>query len=429
MNFSSIEKIADAILFEGYILYPYRASAIKNRQRWNFGTLYPQAYAEGTSPQETSQFHAEILLEGSGESTVDARLRFMQLVNPQAYQSKGWNEGVARSRSAQGIRLEQLMQGFEETYDFSKLAQEEKQQVPSACATIPIEGHLSMNAELLREGLYRISATFANVTSPRHFSRDRLSAQGCAFNSAHLMLQVTDGAFVSLLEPQPEFERDAQRCKNKGVFPVLAGDKQSRAFVLCSPIILYDYPQVAPESAGDYFDGCEMDEMLALRVLTLTDEEKAEIRRGDLHAQKILARTETLPADHLLKLHGAVRDLRPAGPFTSGDIGDDGRFNPIQPWNPFDERPPIEVVRVFGAEIRSGDRVRLWPQKKADIIDMAMEGKIAIVEAIEQDFEDNVQLAVVLEDDPGRDMGMLRQPGHRFFFHPDEVEPLAQEVL
>jgi len=428
MNFASIEKIADAVLFEGYILYPYRASAIKNRQRWNFGTLYPQAWAEANSPQESWSFHAEILVEGSADSIVDARLRFLQLVNPEAYESKGWNEGVVRSRCAEGVRLGQLVEGFEKTYDFSQLANEERQQVPQACARIPIEGRLSMKAELLRQSLYRISATFANVTSAREFSQDRMSAQASAFNSAHLLLQVTDGAFVSLLEPQAEFEQEALRCVNKGVFPVLAGDKARREFALCSPIILYDYPQVAPESAGDYFDGCEMDEMLALRVLTLTEEEKAEIRRGDLHAQKILARTETLPADHLLKLHGAVRDLRPVGPPTSADTNTDGHFNAIQPWNPFDERPPVEVVRVFGIELRSGDRVRLWPQKNADIIDMAMEGKIAIIEAIEQDFEDNVQLAVVLEDDPGRDLGMLRQPGHRFFFHPDEVEPLAQEV-
>jgi hypothetical protein len=98
------------------------------------------------------------------------------------------------------------------------------------------------------------------------------------------------------------------------------------------------------------------------------------------------------------------------------------------PFDPFAERPPLESVRVFGVELRIGDRVRLWPQKKADILDLAMEGKIAIIETIEQDLEDNVQLAVVLEDDPGRDMGMLRQPGHRFFFTPEEVEPLGVEA-
>ena len=94
-------------------------------------------------------------------------------------------------------------------------------------------------------------------------------------------------------------------------------------------------------------------------------------------------------------------------------------------WNPLEEtRAAPESVRVFGVELRVGDRVRLWPQKKADIIDMALTGKVAVIEAIEQDFEDQIQLAVVLDDDPGREFGMMRQPGHRFFFSPEEVEPV-----
>jgi hypothetical protein len=96
-------------------------------------------------------------------------------------------------------------------------------------------------------------------------------------------------------------------------------------------------------------------------------------------------------------------------------------------WNPFEEAKALpESVRVFGVELRVGDRVRLWPQKKADIIDMALTGKVAVIEAIEQDFEDQIQLAVVLDDDPGREFGMMRQPGHRFFFSPDEVEPVVE---
>jgi hypothetical protein len=96
-------------------------------------------------------------------------------------------------------------------------------------------------------------------------------------------------------------------------------------------------------------------------------------------------------------------------------------------WNPFEEgKAPPESVRVFGVDLRIGDRVRLWPQKKADIIDMALTGKVAVIEAIEQDFEDQVQLAVVLDDDPGREFGMMRQPGHRFFFSPDEIEPMLK---
>jgi deoxycytidine triphosphate deaminase len=96
-------------------------------------------------------------------------------------------------------------------------------------------------------------------------------------------------------------------------------------------------------------------------------------------------------------------------------------------WNPLEEaKAPPESVRVFGVDLRVGDRVRLWPQKKADIIDMALTSKVAVIEAIEQDFEDQIQLAVVLDDDPGREFGMMRQPGHRFFFSPEEVEPVLE---
>jgi len=94
-------------------------------------------------------------------------------------------------------------------------------------------------------------------------------------------------------------------------------------------------------------------------------------------------------------------------------------------WDPLAGQPLLESVRAFGVELKVGDRVRLWPQKAADIIDMALKGQVAIIEAIEQDFEGQAHLAVVLEDDPGREFGMMRQPGHRFFFSPEEVEPVA----
>ena len=94
-------------------------------------------------------------------------------------------------------------------------------------------------------------------------------------------------------------------------------------------------------------------------------------------------------------------------------------------WNSEAENKSIDSVTAFGIVLKAGDRVRLWPQKTADIMDMAMQGKIAVIEAIERDFDDRVHVAVVLEDDPGRDFGMMRQPGHRFFFSPEEVEPLT----
>ncbi len=101
----------------------------------------------------------------------------------------------------------------------------------------------------------------------------------------------------------------------------------------------------------------------------------------------------------------------------------------IGDWNPFEEvKTPPESVRIFGTDLkgidlRVGDRVRICPRKQADIMDMALAGKVAVIEAIEQDFEDKIQLALVLDDDPGREFGMMRQPGHRFFYSPEELEP------
>ncbi|MGA9391236.1 MAG: hypothetical protein WBV69_12390, partial [Candidatus Sulfotelmatobacter sp.] len=130
--------------------------------------------------------------------------------------------------------------------------------------------------------------------------------------SAHVLLGVNGGRFVSLLEP-PEHLRDvAAGCQNVGAWPVLVGTEGAHDTMLASPIILYDYPQIAPESPGDLFDGTEIDEILALRILTMTDEEKKEMRQSDERARKMLERTESLPMEHLMKLHGTLRELRPS---------------------------------------------------------------------------------------------------------------------
>ncbi len=99
-------------------------------------------------------------------------------------------------------------------------------------------------------------------------------------------------------------------------------------------------------------------------------------------------------------------------------------------WNPFESGPVTESVAVGGARLRVGDRVRLRPRHSADIMDLVLANKVAIIEAIERDFDGDIQFGVVLEEDPGRDFGELRQPGHRFFFRADEVDIIAgAEVL
>jgi hypothetical protein len=182
--------------------------------------------------------------------------------------------------------------------------------------------------------------------------------------------------------------------------------------MLGSPIILYDYPQVAPESSGDLFDGTEIDEILTLRILTLSDPEKQELRRSDPRARLLLERLESSVPEQLLKLHGVIRGMHAV------------QETPWSAWDTVDAKP-LKKAMVEGVELGKGDRVRLRPCSRADIFDTYLDGKTAIIEAVEEDFENRIQFAVIVEDDPGRDLGEMRQAGHRFFFSAEEIEPLV----
>ena len=184
--------------------------------------------------------------------------------------------------------------------------------------------------------------------------------------------------------------------------------------MLSAPIILYDYPQIAPESPGNLFDATEIDEILTLRILTLTAEEKRAMAACDERGRALLERTDALSPEQLAGLHGMVRRPRPIpGP------------EPSNPWAPPTDRRQVECVRIGAIEARRGDRVRLRPRGGADILDSALQGMTATIETVEQDVEDQIYLAVTVDDDPGKDLGSKGLPGHRFFFRPEEVEPLG----
>jgi hypothetical protein len=428
MNFADVEPIADAVLFEGYMLYPYRSSAMKNRQRWNFGTLYPRGYAEAQIPPERFGFCSQILIEAGRGAKLSACIRFLQLVST-GDESQVWAPGFVRSRTLENLEIADLASGMTHVFDLAEVSMDECSKCPEGLEGKDRRAVLRLKSTALGGGLYRMDMSLSNesaVTDSRVFTSRTI--QDLNFVSAHLLVGVEGASFLSLLEPPAWAEAYSAACEQDGVFPVLVGHEGDRSRILCSPIILYDYPRVAPESSGDFFDGTEMDEMLALRVLTLTDEEKEEIRGGDRYARAVLERTEMLPAEQFARIHGAIRGLREVTE-TGTDPSSGEPIDLVSiPFDPFAAVPALESVTIFGREVRVGERVRLWPQKRADIMDMAMEGKIAVIEAIEQDLEDQVQLAVVLEDDPGRDMGMLRQAGHRFFFSPEEIEPLGLEA-
>ena len=299
MNFDGAEKIAAAILYEGYILYPYRPTAIKNRQRWNFGTLYPRVYAQAQRPEEPFRLIAECLVVADETASLDVRLRFLQLVRqgqsvpPLTDPSLAWDEAVERTSEHPDLRISELL-----TAPLSL-------KVP---ATPELQIALTIAAQKLEDGACKLRLEVQNTSLlPSGADAKRDEALPASFVSAHLLLGITGGEFISLLDPAEAYSASVAACSQQGVFPVLVGEEAERSMMFCSPIILYDYPKIAPESAGDFFDGTEMDEMLTLRVLTLTDAEKQEMQNGDPRARRILERTEALTNDAMLKAHGVIR--------------------------------------------------------------------------------------------------------------------------
>jgi hydrogenase maturation protease len=341
MDFKLVDRIVNAVLYEGYMLYPYRRSAVKNQQRWNFGVLYPECYSEAQSGADSSSMQTECLVAGSGDAELDIKVRFLHLLDRQAGKPisgsdeyrivdslevdgkifQTWQEAVERDVNVPGVCLSEI--SFRpRTYEFSFPSSRTIEPVWDASGRIAgaiireqesVEG--SIELRITRQPndpqLFKVTAHILNLSAFEDASgKCRDEALRRSFVSTHTILSVRGGEFVSLLDPPEALRQSAARCRNIGTWPVLVGREGERDAMLSSPIILYDYPQVSPESAGDFFDGTEIDEMLALRVMTLTDEEKREMQNVDERTSQILERTETLPAEQLMKLHGAMRSLR-----------------------------------------------------------------------------------------------------------------------
>ncbi len=358
MNLDLVERIADAVLYEGYILYPYRPSAVKNQQRWNFGALCPEAYSLAQGGTEAWTMQTECLVTGSERATLDIKVRFLHLLTrevgvPNAdcglriadcgdeeIQSsisdsdfnvvaslevggkifQTWQEAVEREFHAPSLNLgalaaqaQRLLFNFPSSRALEPLRDERGQIVAIVVRTQQaVAGALELSAESIGEGLFKVTARILNTTPLADAeAKGRDEALMRSLVSTHTILSVRAGEFVSLLDPPDALREAATGCSNVGTWPVMVGDEGERGVMLSSPIILYDYPQIAPESAGELFDGTEIDEILTLRIMTLTDEEKREMRGADERARQILERTELLPAEQLMKMHGAMRSVPP----------------------------------------------------------------------------------------------------------------------
>jgi hydrogenase maturation protease len=407
MSIERVKDIADAVLFEGYILYPYRPSAIKNQQRWTFGGVFPRAFEH----DEPSLMQTEILLNVQPTAEVDVILRFLQtqrrqIVNADrqqvaALEKNGkqyvaWDEAVVRDVTFPRLSISALAKGPQSLPLFIPAAHS-VEQLPDAAGEVirsaeALTGLAELSVQLMQGAVARIRVAIENTT-PIYSELSRAEAQRYAFLSTHTILIARDAEFISLIDPPATLAKTAATCDNRGTWPVLAGEEPARDIVLSSPIILYDYPKVAPESKNQFFDATEIDEMLTLRVLTLTDDEQREMAATDPCTRDILDRCRSLSREQLYELHGALRDPSPRG----------------------------------GA-LAVGTHVRLNPKRRGDIFDIALKDKVAVVQAIERDLEDRLHVAVTLLDDPGGDLGARGFPGHRFFFSLEEVEALETGV-
>jgi hydrogenase maturation protease len=345
MNLAAVEKIAKAVLYEGYMLYPYRPSSVKNKQRWNFGVLYPESYSETQDGTDPCLSQTECLVQAGDDCGIDLRVRFLHLVTRTIGKLKTplaelptsadpdfelidrlqvgeqvllpWQEAEEREITmslSRDILLGHHSQWF--TFAPARRLEPVRDEANQVIGVVireneTVKGSIEVSLRADSSGILKLIARLRNITPfERSGTRTRDEALRYSLLSAHVVLGVSDGEFISLLEPPDSLRALASSCQNLGTWPVLVGDAGERDTMLSSPIILYDYPQIAPESAGDLFDGTEIDEILSLRIMTLTDDEKREMRESDHRARQILDRTESLPAEQFMKLHGVVRSSR-----------------------------------------------------------------------------------------------------------------------
>jgi hypothetical protein len=305
----AVRRIADAVLYEGYLLWPYRKSALKNQQRFTFGGVYPPAW------DDRSFMQAQVLLEGSEDAEIEIRVRFLHVVRRQVLKAGpspvalepveeletdgqrwvSWDEAVEREIEPGPIHIP---------------AGEELEEIADGAirrSWLALEGEVTVVPEVVRPGLLGLTVSVANTTPWVGHTRE--SALRQSFCSTHAVLRTYDGAWVSLTDPPEALQPEAQACENLGVWPVLVGKEGDHDTLLASPIILPDYPEIASESPGDLFDSGEIDQMLVLNILAMTDEERRDMRDSDPRAREILERTEALTNEEVMRLNGAVREF------------------------------------------------------------------------------------------------------------------------
>ncbi|MGW0080093.1 hypothetical protein [Streptomyces sp. NPDC003393] len=461
-GFDRLSAVADAVLYEGYLLYPYRRSSPKNRVRWQFGVLLPRNWVErdgpvaaGVSGSADSWYQrTECLVRvRRPDAGLRVRVRYLQMRHKQveAADADGGHRPVESLRTDDGtahltfdeavpretdlaVALDDLLRR-DLTVPVGAAACAETRSLPSGAGRVvrrcaEVRASTVLTAERLAPGLVRLRVRTENTGRAPDPAAGRAEALRHALIATHCLIGGDGVEFVSLIDPPPDLAEHAAACRNAFTYPVLGGPAPAGGdgsggagpVLLSAPIILSDRPQVAPESPGDLHDAAEIDEILTLRTMLLTDEEKAEARATDPRAAAILDRVDTMPPEVFARLHGAIRSLaperrEPPGPGRPAwwqEGGDDGLS------------PATDTVLVDGVRVGGGSRVRLRPLGRgADAQDMFLAGRTARVAAVRHDVDGGVHLAVTVDDDPASELHTWY--GRFHYFRPDELEPLPDQ--
>lgn len=479
-------KVADAVLYEGYLLYPYHQSSQKNQARFQFGVLMPPGY-RAVDASEPSASQTECLVECADDAQVLVSVRFLQLQRRRVLQVRpgsgktrevasltvdgteytAWDEAIEREQQVSAEISELLTDDLGLSVHIEPGESTEDIVVTSTGRVAgrlvrswaTIDGVIRLRAERTPGpfGALKLSVRIEN----HGLSGDPLSTREdgltYALIAAHALIWIPGGKFLSMTEP-PEWAAPAvAECENIGTWPVLAGPPECQDLMLSSPVILYDHAEIAPESAGDLFDATEIDEILTLRTLALTDEEKRAARATDPKAAELMDRLDGMPQEMFERLHGAIRYLRSApGGRTGGDHGSgsgeepdgvlDGAsngavptaFTPGQPelgqpetpwWDPGADSsvsPETDHVVIAGVQVSRGSRVKMLPgARRADAQDLFLAGREATVQAVFQDVDGNVHVAVSPDRDDLADLQSSH--GRYLYFSIDELKPVSSE--
>jgi hypothetical protein len=456
-RFAAARSVADAVLYEGYVLYPYRASSRKNQVRFQWGVLTPRAFSEAEGSERWSM-RTECLLDPGIDPVLSIRVRCLQAQHrsveasavPEGTESGGalvfepvdslevdgtlhveWDEAVDQVVDLSPLAIP-LTEHVARTSEFTLDAHTAHEVLRSA------EGHVAGRFVRRREQLQgvvrvateqpdprrpyvKVTISVENMTPWSGSSLRRDVAMGHSLVAVHTMLAIDGGRFISLLDPPDDAARAVAACHSDGAYPVLIGEED---VVLASPIILYDHPEVAPQSPGDLYDSLEIDEILALRVMTLTDDEKSEARGTDSRAAAIIDRCDDMSAETLSQLHGQMKPVAPVAAEPDLDL----EPSQVPWWDPaVDEAvdPWTDTVVLSGVEVTKGTPVRLRPSQHSDAQDMFLDGLCATVAGVFKDVDGKTHVAVSLDDDPAS--AELVWQGRYLFFNPDEVEPLVEQ--